>query len=193
VLIGGGFQRAAFEAIGGVYPTESRAISVRSGRRAAPPSGRFDRHGLDRLRLASPKRRPLLTRSRPDRIPRARRCHHPALLAHRRLVDRLTPTRSSRCSSPTAPSIREKFTASAYNKSNDEATLTAYGYCLGEGCRRRPEVLEEGRQADKNTKTNVDQTVTRTAEPAFSRDRGRPESDVQVIVVVTRRCRWRPA
>ena len=138
VLIGGGFQRALFELNGGVYPTESHAISKTKWQASGTAFGAFS---TDMVAIgycmASPKRKPLLTQvSSSVTIP----------------PNQVGFTTTSPCSSnrrivwngfDTNPKQSlffadgifngdNTFTASAYNKSNAPATLTAYGYCLKE-------------------------------------------------------------
>jgi hypothetical protein len=140
VLIGGGFQRAAFEAAGGVYPTESYAISKNqwqtSGTAFGGPVNDLVSIGYC---LRSPKSKPLLTTVEASQtvMPgEVARVTTPACPSSRRLVfgGFKTEPLQSMYFADGVFNADQSWTASAFNKnsptSGAPATLTGYGYCL---------------------------------------------------------------
>ena len=171
VLIGGGFQRAAFEGAGGVYPSESRAISKKRWQATGTAFGSIKNDFVSiGYCMASPKRKPLIrevsatTTILPGRVgfvttppcPPSRKMvwngfdmnPKPGGPAHRAMLF--------------ADGIfnqNQSFTASAWNGTGVTGTLTAYGYCL------RNKVIggslkkfsKKVGKLDKNTVTKLDQ------------------------------------
>jgi hypothetical protein len=136
VLIGGGFQRAAFEARGGVYPTESHAISKTKWQASGTAFGTIknDMVAIGYC-MASPKRKALLTEVSSSVTVQPAQVGFtttPQCQSRRRLVwtgfD--TNPKQSLFFADGILNRDDSFTASAYNKSQAPATLTAYGYCL---------------------------------------------------------------
>lgn len=140
VLIGGGFQRAAWEANGGVVAYESHAISKK---RWQATGTAFGAYGTDFVSIgycmASPKRKPLLeeiSNSVAIAPGRVGFTTTPSCPAGRRLVWTGFDT------NPKTGNFRgllfadgiingdDSFTASAYNNSSAVGKLTAYGYCM---------------------------------------------------------------
>ena len=136
VLIGGGFQRAAFEAGGGVYPTESHAISKTKWQASGTAFGDIENDMVSiGYCMASPKRKPLLTEMSSSVVIPPSSVRHtttPSCPDNRRLVWNgfKTDPLASMFFADGIINGDDSFTASAYNKSNAPATLTAYGYCL---------------------------------------------------------------
>ena len=142
VLIGGGFQRAAFENAGGVYPTESHAISKKRWQASGTAFGQI-RNDMVSIGycMASRKRKPLLKEvSASVSIPpnQVRFVTTPPCPRKRRMVSSGFDT-SPKTGGPAERAILfadgifsddDTFTASAWNGSGRTGTLTAYGYCL---------------------------------------------------------------
>jgi hypothetical protein len=141
VLIGGGFQRAAFENEGGVYPRESRMVSPTQWQATGTAFGAIKNDMVSiGYCMGSRKRKPLLTEVNSSvAIP----------------PDEVGVTTTPRCSGKrslisngfnTEPKSNDdqfgllfadgrinsdqSFTASGYNNGPTTATLTAYGYCM---------------------------------------------------------------
>ena len=171
VLIGGGFQRAAFENAGGVYPTESRAISKRKWQTTGTAFGSIKNDFVSiGYCMASPKRKPLIKQvSASTTIPprRVGFVTTPPCPRKRKMVWNgfdVSPK-------PGGPAQRavlfadgifnrdQSFTASAWNGSGVTARLTAYGYCMKKkviGGSLKKFSRKVG-PLDKNTVTKVDQ------------------------------------
>ena len=138
VLVGGGFQRAAFVFAGGVYPTESHAISKTQWQASGTSFGAF---GTDMVSIGycmrSPKRKPLLQEVSasvaiaPQQVGFATT---PACPSDRRMVYSGFDTNPKQSLFFADGNFNgdDTFTGSAYNKSAGPATLTVFGYCLKE-------------------------------------------------------------
>lgn len=140
VLIGGGFQRAAFEADGGVYPTESHAISKTRWQASGTAFGtiRNDMVSIGYC-MASPKQKPLLTEVSnsvgiaPQQVGFVTT---PSCTGGRKLIYNgfdTSPKTGTRQGTFFADGIinpNQSFTASAYNNGTVPSTLIAYGYCI---------------------------------------------------------------
>jgi hypothetical protein len=143
VLISGGFQRMAFEAEGGVYPQESRAISKTGWQTTGTAFGTIKNDAVSiGYCMASPKRKPLLreTSSTVAIAPgQVGFTTTPPCTGKRRLISNgfdLNPKTGGPAQSAMLfadgiinPDLKT-FTASAYNGTNVTGTLTAYGYCI---------------------------------------------------------------
>ncbi|MDP9227515.1 MAG: hypothetical protein M3M99_00485 [Actinomycetota bacterium] len=140
VLIGGGFQRAAFESAGGVYPTESHAISKTKWQASGTAFGTI-RNDMVSIAycMASPKRKPLLTEVSasvaiaPGQVGFVTT---PPCTGGRKMLyngfdtNPKTGTQQGMFFADGIFNADQTFTASAYNNSGATATLTAYGYCM---------------------------------------------------------------
>lgn len=140
VLIGGGFQRAGWQAAGGVVAYESHAISKKRWQATGTSFGSF---GSDFVSIgycmASPKRKPLVDEVSssvaiaPGRVGFTTT---PPCSAGRRLVWTgfdTNPKTGNFQGILFADGIingDDTFTASAYNNGGAAGTLTAYGYCM---------------------------------------------------------------
>jgi hypothetical protein len=142
VLIGGGFQRAAWEAAGGVVAYESHAISKTMWQATGTAFGtiRNDFASIGYC-MASPKRKQLLKEVSNSIAIAPRQVGFvttPSCSSGRRLVwtgfDTNPKTGDFQGLLFADGIINEddSFTASAYNNSSGPGTLTAYGYCLKE-------------------------------------------------------------
>ena len=142
VLIGGGFQRAAFENAGGVYPTESRAISKRKWRATGTAFGKIRNDFVSiGYCMASPKRKPLIkkvsatTTIAPFTVGFATtpRCPRKRKMVWNGFDVNPKPGGPARRAVLYADGIfnrNQSFTASAWNGSGVTGRLTAYGYCM---------------------------------------------------------------
>ena len=140
VLIGGGFQRAAWEANGGVVAYESHAISKKHWQATGTAFGAY---GTDFVSIgycmASPKRKPLVeevSNSVAIAPGRVGFTTTPPCSPRRRLIWTgfdTNPKTGNFQGTLFADGIingDNTFTASAYNNSGGAGTLTAYGYCM---------------------------------------------------------------
>jgi hypothetical protein len=142
VLIGGGFQRAAFEFGGGVYPNSSFAADKNTWTATGTAFGtiRNDFVSIGYC-LASPKRKPLIkTVEAPVSIAPGQVgfATTPSCSGGRKMVWSGFDT-SPKAVGPADRAVlfadgvfndNQSFTASAYNGTAGVATLTAYGYCM---------------------------------------------------------------
>ena len=141
VLIGGGFQRAAFEVAGGVYPTESRAISSTEWQASGTAFGTIKNDMVSiGYCMGSPKRKPLLqetTASVAIAPQTVGSVTTPPCPARTVLINNGFDTNPKNTTGPAGLFFSngiigadQTFTASAYNNGQAAATLTAYGYCI---------------------------------------------------------------
>ena len=141
VLIGGGFQRAAFENEGGVYPRESRMISPIEWQATGTAFGDIKNDMVSiGYCMGSKKRRPLLTEVAnsvtiaPDQVGVTTT---PTCTGGRKLISNGFNTEPKASNDQYGLMFADgrinpdqSFTASAYNNGPAPATLTAYGYCI---------------------------------------------------------------
>lgn len=142
VLIGGGFQRAAFENDGGVYPSESRAISKKKWRATGTAFGKIRNDFVSiGYCMASPKRKPLIkevsatTAIAPRTVgfvttppcPRSRKMVWNGFDLNPKTGG---PAQTSMLFADGIFNGNQSFTASAWNGTGVVGTLTAYGYCM---------------------------------------------------------------
>jgi hypothetical protein len=140
VLIGGGFQRAAFEFEGGVYPSESRAISKTQWQATGTAFGAIKNDMVSiAYCMGSPKRRPLLsevTASVAVEPQQVGVVTTPACPKGRSLLytgfdtNPKTGVQQAMFFSDGIINANQSFTASAWNGGATPATLTAIGYCM---------------------------------------------------------------
>ncbi len=142
VLIGGGFQRMAFEQAGGVYPQESRMISKTEWQATGTAFGTIKNDAVSiAYCMASPGRRPLLretsatTAIAPGQVGVVTT---PPCSKGRRLIyngfdlnpKTGGPAQNAMLFADGIINPDQTFTASAYNDTTVAGTLTAYGYCI---------------------------------------------------------------
>jgi len=169
VLIGGGFQRAAFEAEGGVYPTESHAISKTQWETSGTAFGTIENDMVSiAYCMASPKRKALLKEVSasvaiaPQAVGSATTPPCPPgrkILYNGFDTNPKTGTQQGTFFADGTFNADQTFTASAFNGSAAPSTLTAYGYCMktkviGGSLRN---FTKKAGQLDKNTVTKEDQ------------------------------------
>lgn len=136
VLIGGGFQRAAFEANGGVFPTESYAISKNQWQTSGTAFGTIANDLVSiGYCIRSPKAKPVLSEVTASiAIPPGQvgRLTTPACPGSRVIVfgGFKTDPLQSIFFSDGIFNGDQSWTATGYNRSQAPATLTGYGYCL---------------------------------------------------------------
>jgi hypothetical protein len=136
VLIGGGFNAAAFTAQGGVFPTESHAISKNKWQLSgtALPGFSTDLVAVGYC-IRSHKQRPLLSEvsaSASIAPGQVGRLTTPPCPDNRRLVSSGFDTMPKQALFFADGYFNpdQSFSASAYNRSRAPATLTGFGYCL---------------------------------------------------------------
>jgi hypothetical protein len=142
VLIGGGFQRMAFEGAGGVYPQESHAISKGEWQATGTAFGTIKNDAVSiAYCMGSPGRKPLLREtSATVAVPpgQIQFVTTPPCTGGRKLISNgfdLNPKTGGPAETAMlfADGIingDQSFTASAYNGTQGMGTLTAYGYCI---------------------------------------------------------------
>jgi hypothetical protein len=140
VLIGGGFQRAAFELDGGVYPTESHAISKTQWQASGTAFGTIKNDMVSiGYCMASPKRKALLTEVTASVAIQPQTTGvvtTPPCTGGRKMLyngfdtNPKTGVQQGTFFSDGYFNPDQTFTASAYNGGSVPSTLTAYGYCM---------------------------------------------------------------
>jgi hypothetical protein len=142
VLIGGGFQRMAYEGAGGVYPQESHAVSKKEWQATGTAFGTIKNDAVSiGYCMGSPKRKPLLREVSssvaiaPGQVGFTTT---PTCTGGRKLISNGFdlnpkaggPAQSAMLFADGIINADKSFTASAYNGTQAMGTLTAYGYCM---------------------------------------------------------------
>ena len=142
VLIGGGFQRMAFELAGGVYPQDSRMISKTEWQATGTAFGTIKNDAVSiGYCMGSPGRKPLLSEtSATVAIPpkTVGFVTTPPCTGGRSLISNGFdlnpklggPVTGAMLFADGILNADQTFTASAYNGTTVTGTLTAYGYCI---------------------------------------------------------------
>jgi hypothetical protein len=169
VLIGGGFQRMAFESAGGVYPQESRAVSKTEWQATGTAFGKIKNDAVSiGYCMGSPKRKALLKEvSASVAIPpgQVQFVTTPSCTGGRKLISNgfdLSPkaggpAESAMLFADGIINANESFTASAYNGTQGMGTLTAYGYCMKSKVIGGSIKKFAKKHGDKTEKTKIDQ------------------------------------
>jgi hypothetical protein len=169
VLIGGGFQRMAFEFAGGVYPNESRAISKTQWQATGTAFGTIKNDAVSiGYCMASPKRKPLLSEvsSQVQIAPgQVGVTTTPPCTGGRELISNgfdttpKTGVQAGTFFSDGKINPDQTFTASAWNGGTSTSVLTAYGYCMKKKVIRGSlkKFSKKVGNLDKNTVTKDDQ------------------------------------
>jgi hypothetical protein len=171
VLIGGGFQRMAFESAGGVYPQESRMVSKKEWQATGTAFGTIKNDAVSiGYCMASPKRKALLKEVSaavaiaPGQVGVTTT---PPCPGKRKLISNGFdlnpkaggPAQTAMLFSDGLINADDSFTASAYNGTQVAGTLTAYAYCIKNkvvGGSLKKFTKKVG-SLDKNTVTKDDQ------------------------------------
>ena len=142
VLIGGGFQRMAFEAAGGVYPQESRMISKTEWQATGVAFGTIKNDAVSiAYCMGSPKKKQLLTEVSntvaiaPGQVGFTTTPSCPgkrSLISSGFDLNPKTggPAQTAMLFADGIINPDDSFTGSAYNGTSVTGTLTAYGYCI---------------------------------------------------------------
>jgi hypothetical protein len=142
VLVGGGFQRMAFEAAGGVYPQESRMVSKTEWQATGVAFGTIKNDAVSiGYCMGSPKKKQLLTEVSstvaiaPGQVGFTTT---PSCTGGRKLISSgfdlnpksTGPAQTAMLFADGIINANQSFTGSAYNGTTVTGTLTVYGYCI---------------------------------------------------------------